>query len=872
MYANKLILREIKNIVKLKGGRGVQFVFDGVSIPYTDEEGKPQDLTVEGRQEEAGQFLPSQVIPNMSAKFKSGSDFSDYATASELTVIEEADLRRKLASGGLGPEAGQAGQAAKARLLKIAAERAAPPTEPPAELDQSVETGAEADPKAPVTSRPLVEFTVLPGWKVGSNQTVTFKDGRKSIIKVPQGAKLGKNIWVEEPLATTTRDHDWSETFKQKQRKLATPRADPRSSEHYFHTEAWSNEEGRSPSDRRFSSIKKIIYQCEEIKELTKSTRAFSEIIRDELVEIDKGVMRDTVSGTRDLGGTFGPGGKYKLGEGGVREEVSEAQRGESKGLSGVQSSINALIREIFDETQQELDGALAAVAVVASDVDSGHEGVRIVMSDSQSVCRILLKLKKVKLKMYFFYYNGLMPFKPEIDLKYSQTLLSSHHRQFGDLKKMYRMKEFFKTLRLRDGTIKWNDDAGDFLGKGAFGSVHLYDKKPLPDGIVTIMEPPLDYYSLPQKIVIKKTDRTDEDWGKESLILEITMLSHDTYGMNRDAFFPVYYGCFSDAAVYFAMDLGQELIKHIEDRERIDYIDCVRMAAEISVAVAFLHHNDIVHCDLKVENILVKMKGDVPHACVCDMGLSLYNFYTKSDEKKTQYCCINNRGAGRGGTNPFMPAELFMGYPSSQYSNEYYGFGYDWWCIGSIIFTLFTNFLLTSSKNKPKAMLRDLVAGEFGTEEGELKAWENMDFSNCYSLRVGQTDGHPRPDFVEEPGFVKMYNFVRCLLRQDPAKRAYATMVENASEGQGYTIKWENTDLERGGGISDKNLHLDLFSSSTDGSTDADEEVSFWKSIFDCNMREAGGPAGLDTSLHSASVAPISTLKQEQDKRAGSE
>jgi novel protein kinase C epsilon type len=93
--------------------------------------------------------------------------------------------------------------------------------------------------------------------------------------------------------------------------------------------------------------------------------------------------------------------------------------------------------------------------------------------------------------------------------------------------------------------------------------------------------------------------------------------------------------------------------------------------AAEITLAVEFLHQHGILHRDLKLENVLVGSDG---HCKIADFGLSKLGLFYHC--KTTTQC----------GTPVFMAPEIVKNLP--------YGQGADWWAVGVMLFQMLTGNL----------------------------------------------------------------------------------------------------------------------------------------------------------------------------------
>jgi serine/threonine protein kinase len=112
----------------------------------------------------------------------------------------------------------------------------------------------------------------------------------------------------------------------------------------------------------------------------------------------------------------------------------------------------------------------------------------------------------------------------------------------------------------------------------------------------------------------------------------------------------------------------GGDLKKQLDEVEFFSEKRTRFYAAEIALAVQFLHQNGILHRDLKLENVLVDSDG---HCKIADFGLSKLGLFRNC---KTMTQC---------GTPFCMAPEIVKVLP--------YGQGVDWWAVGIMIFEMLT-------------------------------------------------------------------------------------------------------------------------------------------------------------------------------------
>eukprot|EP00752_Nemacystus_decipiens_P016534 g14778.t1 len=109
--------------------------------------------------------------------------------------------------------------------------------------------------------------------------------------------------------------------------------------------------------------------------------------------------------------------------------------------------------------------------------------------------------------------------------------------------------------------------------------------------------------------------------------------------------------------------------------------------AAEMVLALEFLHGKGIIHRDLKPENLLLGANG---HICVTDFGLAKELSHEEQDGLKT--IC---------GTNEYMAPEMIL--------RKGYGKAVDWWSMGALMYEMTAGYPPFQGKN-PKDLNRKIL------------------------------------------------------------------------------------------------------------------------------------------------------------------
>ncbi|KAM4770817.1 protein kinase C zeta type-like [Rhinophrynus dorsalis] len=159
------------------------------------------------------------------------------------------------------------------------------------------------------------------------------------------------------------------------------------------------------------------------------------------------------------------------------------------------------------------------------------------------------------------------------------------------------------------------------FLGKGCFGKVHLVRSK-------------TDQQEYALKAVSKKrAQKNPETFWTERVVLSQT---------SDCPFLVTMTSCFQTPTKFYA--------------------------AEMSLGLQYLHQCNIIHRDLKVDNILLDAEG---HIKITDFGISKIFF---NEKQGTRTPC---------GMFPYVAPEILM--------KKVYGFAVDWWALGLVLFEMAT-------------------------------------------------------------------------------------------------------------------------------------------------------------------------------------
>lgn len=133
-----------------------------------------------------------------------------------------------------------------------------------------------------------------------------------------------------------------------------------------------------------------------------------------------------------------------------------------------------------------------------------------------------------------------------------------------------------------------------------------------------------------------------------------------------------LHYSFQEEGNLYMILDLlaGGELFTYIDQHAPLEEEVVKFYAAEVALALGYLHSRNIIYRDLKPENVVFDSDG---HACLTDFGLAKANVY---EATASTYC----------GTNEYLAPELLKGIP--------HGKAVDWWSLGLMMCEMLFNEL----------------------------------------------------------------------------------------------------------------------------------------------------------------------------------
>mmetsp|Transcript_19179 Transcript_19179/g.50103 ORF Transcript_19179/g.50103 Transcript_19179/m.50103 type:complete len:328 (-) Transcript_19179:157-1140(-) len=226
----------------------------------------------------------------------------------------------------------------------------------------------------------------------------------------------------------------------------------------------------------------------------------------------------------------------------------------------------------------------------------------------------------------------------------------------------------------------------GKTLGTGGFSVVKLgTEKESGTEWAVKIM-------TLPKP----GQKPTEEQNTREEIFYEIDILCHLKHPsvMGLKEYFE------EEDKVYLVTELltGGELLDAVIDCGNYTEEDARQVFVQMIKGIQYLHSKNIVHRDLKLENLLLSSKGDITTIKIADFGLAkrAMNGYMET-------VC---------GTPQYVAPEVIKPVPGVVYGSEC-----DLWSCGVVLFTILAGYPPFYNENTP-ALFRQIRKGAYSFDD----------------------------------------------------------------------------------------------------------------------------------------------------------
>ncbi|EOD18265.1 hypothetical protein EMIHUDRAFT_461387 [Emiliania huxleyi CCMP1516] len=157
--------------------------------------------------------------------------------------------------------------------------------------------------------------------------------------------------------------------------------------------------------------------------------------------------------------------------------------------------------------------------------------------------------------------------------------------------------------------------------------------------------------------------------------------------------------------SVYIECLSGGELFDALLAKGPFKEVDAQVYFAQVALAVEYMHERNVVHRDLKAENLVFSAKGSPQIKCI-DFGGACT-------------CTPDQMLTGLVGTPQYVAPEVVTGFGEVNPTDEPYGKGCDLWSMGVLLYVMLSKTMPFRAK-QVDALLRQVVKGRFAFQPDE--------------------------------------------------------------------------------------------------------------------------------------------------------
>jgi len=246
------------------------------------------------------------------------------------------------------------------------------------------------------------------------------------------------------------------------------------------------------------------------------------------------------------------------------------------------------------------------------------------------------------------------------------------------------------------ENEVKSKYKFGKKLGTGAFSTVRLVvEKQTGTEYACKMMEVPL------------AGQLTESGLTREDIFLEINILCELDHG--NVIKFKEYFEEDSKVFIICELLLGGELLNALINKGSYTETDSRLIFVQIIRGVEYIHANNVVHRDLKMENLLLAQRGELSQIKIVDFGMAKKPVVNKG----MQTIC---------GSPQYVAPEILLSHTKEGRKTGGYGPEVDMWSTGVILYSLLLGFPPFYDKCEPR-MFKKIVQGVIPTDSREWKS-----------------------------------------------------------------------------------------------------------------------------------------------------